>query len=398
MKVIEAASFIAGPSCGLHLAQFGAEVIRVDAIGGGPDFGRWPLSPEGSSFYWEGLNKGKKSVALDLGTPEGRELLVALATAPGDERGLFVTNFPASGFLAFDRLAARRADLIALRVMGRANGGSAVDYTVNSGVGLPYMTGPAELGETPVNHVLPAWDLLAGAYGAFALLAAERRRRMSGEGQEIRLPLDDLAVATLGHLGQIAETMVSGADRARSGNDLYGAFGRDFVTADGHRLMIVAITARQWAGLLDALGIAGEIGRLEQELGISLARDEGLRFTHRDRINPVVAAAVAQRGRDDLAAAMDRHGACWGDYRTLGAALQQDPTFTANPLLRSMTHPSGHTYPTPGAAATLPGQDRGMPGVAPRLGEHTDEVLADALGLSQQQIGQLHDRGVVAGP
>ena len=122
LRVVEGASFIAGPSCGLHLAQMGADVIRFDQIGGGPDFRRWPLAPNGTSLYWEGLNKGKKSIAIDLGRPEGRELAVALATAPGDDGGVFLTNFPVGGFLSHEALCAKRADLITLRVkIGRAS-------------------------------------------------------------------------------------------------------------------------------------------------------------------------------------------------------------------------------------------------------------------------------------
>ena len=94
LRIVECASFIAAPSCALHLQQFGAEVIRIDPIGGGPDFRRWPLSPEGRSFYWEGLNKGKRSVAIDLSRPEGRTLATDLITAPGEGGGMFVTNFP----------------------------------------------------------------------------------------------------------------------------------------------------------------------------------------------------------------------------------------------------------------------------------------------------------------
>src|SRR5688500_4622079 len=94
VRVIEGASFVAAPSCGLHLLQMGAEVIRFDMIGGGPDFNRWPRSANGASFYWEGLNKGKKSIAIDLAQPEGRELALALVTAPGEGAGLLVTNYP----------------------------------------------------------------------------------------------------------------------------------------------------------------------------------------------------------------------------------------------------------------------------------------------------------------
>src|SRR5581483_1725973 len=83
LRIVEGASFIAAPLCGLTFVQLGADVIRFDPIGGGPDFRRWPLAPSGLSFYWEGLNKGKRSIALNLAVPEGRELAIALATVPG---------------------------------------------------------------------------------------------------------------------------------------------------------------------------------------------------------------------------------------------------------------------------------------------------------------------------
>ncbi|MDB5713047.1 MAG: carnitine dehydratase, partial [Sphingomonadales bacterium] len=221
-RVIEASSFVASPTAGLYLAQMGAEVIRVDQLGGGPDFRRWPKADIGASLYWEGLNKGKKSVALDLGRPEGRELLAEIATAPGDRAGLFLTNFPVDGFLSHAKLEQRRADLITTRIMGLANGGPALDYTVNSALGIPQITGPASLGDQPVNHVLPAWDLLTGAYAAFAMLAALQHRQATGRGQEVRIPLADVGIATIANLGQLAEVMTTGDNRARYGNSVYG--------------------------------------------------------------------------------------------------------------------------------------------------------------------------------
>jgi 2-methylfumaryl-CoA isomerase len=398
LRVVEAASFVAGPSCGLHLAQFGAEVIRLDPVGGGPDFHRWPRAAGGASLYWEGLNKGKKSVALDLARPEGRDLALGIATAGGAEAGLFVTNFPVTGFLAHDRLAARRPDIISLRIMGWPDGRSAVDYTVNAAVGVPEMTGPIGA-EGPVNHVLPAWDLMAGAYAAFALLAAERARRRTGRGQEIRLPLSDLAIAALGHLGQIGEVTVSGADRPRLGNDLFGAFGRDFATRDGRRLMVVAITPRQWTGLVRALGLESRIAALEAELGVDFGRDEGLRFEHRARLHPLFEEAFSRADSGTLQAEFATRGVCFAPYQGLKEAVSGDPAFTiANPLMAALEHPSGRRYPAPGAAATLMGETRAPPVPAPRLGADTDRVLAEVLGLSAAEIGALHDRGVVAGP
>src|SRR5262249_1042026 len=153
--------------------------------------------------------------------------------------GILVTNYPADGFLAYQHLASRRPDLICVRIMGWPDGRPAVDYTVNAAVGVPAMTGPPE-DPRPVNPVLPAWGLLTGADDAFTLVSAVSAREADGRGRDIRIALSDVAVATLGHLGQVAEVVTRGVDRPKMGNVLYGAFGRDFQTADGHRLMVVA--------------------------------------------------------------------------------------------------------------------------------------------------------------
>lgn len=396
MRIIEGASFVAAPSCAMHLAQLGAEVIRIDPIGGGPDYYRWPRSSGGTSYFWEGMNKGKKSVALDLKSPEGRELAIALITAPGPGSGLFVTNFPANGFLAHEPLAARRPDLITLRVMGHADGRPAVDYTINPRVGFPLLTGPESLEDRPVNHVLPAWDLLAGMHAACALLAAERMRQQTGEGQELRLPLSDLAMATLGNLGQIAEA-VEGVSRPRYGNALYGAFGRDFMTADGKRIMLVGLTAGQWRSLLRCLNIGNEVARIEHELDVSFAYDEGLRFQHRHNLFPVVEAAVAALPYEALAARLEAEGVCWSPYRSVTEALDQDPELSEqNPIFTALTHPGGATYLTPGLPTQFCSLPRGHPSPAPRLGQHTGEVLSTLLGLTSAELGHLHDRRIVS--
>jgi 2-methylfumaryl-CoA isomerase len=397
MRVVECASFIAAPSCALHLLQLGAEVIRIDPIGGGPDFNRWPVSPEGRSFYWEGLNKGKRSIAIDLSKPQGRALAVDLITAPGEAGGLFVTNLPRDGFLAHDALRKGRADLVTVRVAGWSDGESGVDYTVNAAIGIPYMTGAGENGASPVNHVLPAWDLLTGAYAAFAALAADRHRRQTGAGQEILIPLSDVAIASLGHMGQIAEVL-TGGDRPRMGNALFGAFGRDFTTSDGQRVMVVAITARQWSSLVEALQVGPAVAAVEARLGVSFAKHEGVRFEHRAELFPIFERAVGAHSLADLRGAFEDKGVCWAPYRTLKGALTEEPRFSPDgPLFTTLDHPSGHRYPAPGPAATFQGQPRGPVTRAPFLGEHTDQVLAEVLSLSSAQIGALHDAKIVQG-
>ncbi|MBS0361363.1 MAG: CoA transferase [Proteobacteria bacterium] len=401
LRVVEGSAFVAGPTCGLYLAQMGAEVIRFDQIGGGPDFRRWPLTEAGDSLYWEGLNKGKKSVALDLSRPEGREIAQRLA-ASGDGRNgaqngaMFVTNFPVEGFLSYATLSALNRDLICVRVMGWADGSQGMDYTINSALGLPLMTGPTD-DPRPVNHVLAAWDLLTGAYSAFALLAALVARLRGEGGREIRVPLSDVGAATMANLGFAGETLMTGQPRPRMGNDLYGAFGRDFVTRDGQRLMLLCVTPRQWSKALDALGITGDVAAVEAELGVSFAADEGLRFTHRDRLYPLFERAFAAQDAAALTPALDAGGVTWGAYQTMVEALEDRRLYKDNPLFQTIRHPSGRDYIAPGAMGTVLPDARQPVKPAPRLGQHTDEMLGDVLGLSSGEIGRLHDAGLVAG-
>jgi len=390
MTVVEGASFIAGPSCALHLRQMGARVIRFDQIGGGLDYHRWPLADSGDSLYWEGLNKGKESIALNLRSDEGRELAQRLATAAD---GLFVTNFPATGFLSYESLSKLRSDLLCARIMGWSDGTQAVDYTINAAVGIPAMTGPKD-DPRPVNHVLPAWDLLAGAYASFALLAAERERRQSRTGREIRVALSDLAAATMGHLGSLAEVGLHG-DRPRFGNDLFGAFGRDFASADGVSLMIVAITERQWSGLVTALGIQQAVDIFEASVNADFSQ-EGARFQHRDTLNMIVGDAIGRHDGATLESRFAANGVCWSRYRSLAEALEQEPRlFRENPIFESIVHPSGE-YLTPGAAALMQPGTRHPAEPAPRIGQDTDAILSGLLGLGDGEIAGLHDRGVVA--
>jgi 2-methylfumaryl-CoA isomerase len=397
LRIVEGSAFVAAPLGGMTLAQLGADVIRFDPIEGGLDAHRWPVTADGASLFWAGLNKGKRSIAVNFRDPRGQALLTRLITAPGDGAGIFSTNFPARGWLAYDALRAHRADLVMVHLTGRRDGGSEVDYTVNPQLGIPAITGPAESPE-PVNHVLPAWDLIAGHLIALGILAAERHRARTGEGQLVSLALKDVGLAMIGHLGMIAEVQVADSDRARHGNALYGAFGRDFVTRDGRRVMVVGLTDMQWRTLRTATGLGAELDALAARTGLDLAR-EGDRFLARDAIAALVAPWVSARTYDEVRAAFEAHRVTWGPYRTVREALAEDADASAdNPLFTWLDQPSIGRHLAPGvpldfgAAARLPA----MP--APRLGQHTDEILLDVLGLSSAEVGRLHDDGVVAGP
>ena len=395
VRVVEGSAFVAAPSGGMTLAQLGADVIRFDQIGGGLDYQRWPLTAGGTSIYWAGLNKGKRSLAVDLRSARGRELLTELIGAPGPDNGIFLTNFPASGWMAYERLCEKRADLVMLNVLGNHDGTSALDYTVNCAVGYPSVTGPADSTE-PVNHVFPAWDFLCGQQVALGVVAALRHRDRTGAGQFVKLALSDVALWAVSAMGHIAEAQVNGSERPRIGNDLYGAFGRDFATSDGRRVIAVAVTFSQWRSLLDATGLSDDVQAVATRRGLDF-RIEGDRYLAREELNPLFATWCAARSLDEIRTTFDAHGVCWGPYQSFLQLVNDDPRCsTANPLFSTVDQ-AGLGRILAAAHPLDPAQlGRIAAAPAPALGQHTDEILAEVLGLSASDIGALHDAGVVA--
>lgn len=397
MRVVEGSAFVAAPLGGMTLAQLGAEVIRVDTIGGGLDYHRWPVNEQGNSFFWAGLNKGKRSVVADLRNPEGRELVQSLVTAPGPESGIFLSNFPASGWLDDEVLRARREDLVYVNIIGNPDGSTAVDYTVNPSSGFALATGPIGY-DRPTNHVLPAWDITTGLHAALAVVSALRLRERTGEGTFATISLTDIAMAMVANLGYLSQAQLSSENRVSTGNDLYGAFGRDFPTADGRRVMVVAISLRQWRSLVEATGIGPHLSAIEAALGVDLSR-EGDRFQARDAIAAFIAPWVEARTLEEVREAFDEHGVAWGPYQTFRQLAAEDwRCSTENPIFHERHQPGIGDVLLPGSPIRDRSAEQPTPAPAPLLGQHTTEVLADVLGMSDREIGDLHDRGVVASP
>lgn len=400
LSIIEVSSFVASPTAGLYCAQMGAEVIRVDHKAGGLDYDRYMLTAEGRSLSWENLNRAKKSVALDLRSGEGRELCVELAARTGN----CITNLPERSFMSHAAMKAAQPetapDMTSVRIMGWHDGRQAMDFTVNAAAGYPLMCGPEDWDMAtapPVNQVLPAWDFITGAYCAFSLLAALRHRDATGEGSEIRVPLGDVAIGTLANSGTMAEMLYRGGDRERLGNAIWGAFGRDFRTSDGVRFMVAALTPKQWDGLVEAFGVASAIGRLEAELGVSFADGDRPRFEHRHALFDIFQDVAGSLEWEVLASRMAAGGCTFEKYRTVHEAANDPELVADNPLFGpSPANPSGFEYPAARSFANLPGREAGDPAPAPYLGQHSEEVLAERLGLSSGAIGKLVDTGTVA--
>lgn len=391
LRIVEAASFVAAPSAGMALGQLGADVIRVDPPGGGSDAGRWPLSRSGASLFWANLNKGKRSVTIDHRSDEGRELLIELVVCSGRDGGVFIDNLVGARRLRYEQLAARRDDVIHVHVEGRRNGKPAVDYSINAEVGVPLMTGPAEAA-VPVNHVLPAWDLITGMLTASAVTSALYQRERTGEGAKVDVALADVALAGVAGMGWLAEADELQHPRARIGNHMFGSFGVDFATADGRRIMVVALTEGQWNALRRVTGTDHVFSALEETLGADLDR-EGDRYRLRETIASVLRPWFEARDFDTLQSLLDDAKVLWSPYRDM-AEVARDARIAPETIVTEIDQPGiGHMLAAAGPWRW--NEERPPARPAPVLSADTDAVLGGVLGLTDAEIGRLRARGVV---
>ncbi|MBZ4018599.1 2-methylfumaryl-CoA isomerase [Streptomyces purpurogeneiscleroticus] len=396
MRIIEISSYVATPLSGMTLAQLGADVIRIESAGGAADRTRLPLADSGTSLYWSGLNKGKRAIAVDLRSERGRRLVADLIVGGGRRGGIVISNSERHPDLTYEALRARQPDLIHVLLTGRRDGGTAVDYTVQAATGFPLVTGPEDAAR-PVNHLLPAWDVAAGLYLATGLLAAERHRLLTGEGQQVRVALEDVALATAGNLGYLAEAQLSSTPRERTGNYVYGTFGRDFTTADGERLMIVALTPRHWRELLAVTGLTEVVSALASALGADFA-EESERYRHRKVLGELLAGWFETHTFAEAEAVLRTTRVLWSKYRSFsdlaadGARLLRE-----NPLMAQVQQPGIGTHWAPGSPVVMAGE-QSPPKVSPQVGEHTDEVLHTELGLSAHDVAMLREAGVIHPP
>src|SRR6202042_421760 len=370
---------------------------------------RLPWSPCPTPRRWAGSGSRRVPVSWPRRCA-GRPLVADLVAASGPGGGIVVTNAVGRPWLGYDALASVRPDLIHLQVLGHHDGRAAVDYTINAGLGFPMITGPeGHLG--PVNHVLPAWDVACGLYAAVGVLSAERHRRATGEGRRITLALEDVALAVAGHLGFLAEAQLTGADRPRIGNHLYGGFARDFATADGERVMVATVTGRHFADLAAAAGLAGPFAELERLLGADFAVD-GDRYEHREVIASLLAPWFAGRDLAEIARGLAGTSVLWSPYRQFTDVVaglvadgadgdddgngdgdgDDDGGLARNSMLHQIDQPG--VGPVLAAASPLDQDGRLEPSPASRLGADTADVLTGLLGLSAPQIRDLAERGV----
>lgn len=395
LRVIEISSYVATPLCGLVLRQLGAEVIRVEPVEGSPDRLRLPRAADGTSLYWTGLNGGKRDLALDLTDPEARNLLSDLICGAGtgdDSTGLVVSNTERYADLNYGLLSERRDDLVHVLLTGTRDGRNAVDYTVQASSGFPAVTGPKG-SAVPTNGTIPAWDIAAGLYLATGLLAAIHERGRTGRGQQVRVALEDVALATVGSLGFLAEAQLNGVGRGPQGNDVYGTFGRDFVSADGVRFMLVVLTKSHWRRLIEATCMGAAVEGIAKALDADFD-DEAERYNHRAVLFSLLERWFEARDWDQIEPVLGMSRVLVSGYRTFDDLAADDAAaLRAMPLFQTLEQPGAGSWQAPGSPLLFGGL-AASPDPAPQVGSDNDDILTE-MGLSPGRIARLRQGGSV---
>jgi 2-methylfumaryl-CoA isomerase len=192
--------------------------------------------------------------------------------------------------------------------------------------------------------------------------------------------------------------MINDFDRPKYGNALYGAYGQDFLTADGRRVMVVGLTRRQWDGICEVTGMQAEFDALGKRLGLDF-KNEGDRFKGRKEITTLLEPWFRARKVEDFGKQFDAQGVTWSVFRSFKQTVDEEPDCsTQNPLFSLLEQPGIGQYLVPGSPFEFSASPRIPPRRASVLGEHTDEILSEILGLSDTAISKLHEERVVSGP
>lgn len=390
IRVLELGQLIAGPFAAKTLADFGAEVIKVETPGDGDPLRKWRMLHQGTSVWWQAQSRNKQSIAIDLRTAEGQQLVRRLA----ESADVLVENFRPGTMekwgLGWDELQRLNPRLIMLRVSGYGQDGPRRDEPGFAAIaeamgGLRYITG--EPGRVPVRAGVSLGDTLAGLHGALGvLLALYQRDARGGSGQMIDVALYESVFNMTESL--LPEYSAFGAVRKPAGGALPGiAPSNAYRCRDGEYVLI--------AGNGDSIfkRLMGLIGRADLAADPGLARNDG-RAARVDELDAAIEAWTATLGIDDVLAALKAAGVPSGRIYS-ARDIAEDEHYRARGVIEKLRSADGLEVDVPGVMPKLSGNPGAIRHRAPELGEHTDHILADA-GLSAAEIAALKEKGVVS--
>ena len=370
LKVLELGQLIAGPFAGKTLADFGADVIKIEPVEGGDPLRKWRLLREGTSVWWEVQSRNKRSVALDLKTAEGQAAVRALAA----EADVLIENFKPGTLegwnLGWDALHALNPRLIMLRISGYGQTGP---YAGKPGFGvlgeamggLRHLT--AEPGRVPVRVGVSIGDTLAALHGVIGVLTALRHREVNGgQGQVIDVALYESVFNVMESL--LPEYDAFGAVRGAAGSALPGiAPSNAYACADGAYVLVAGNGDSIFRRLMRA------IGRPDLETDPGLARNDG-RVARVAEIDAAIGAWTAQHPIERVIEVLDGAGVPAGRIYSV-ADIAADPQYQARDMIVQTADADGRPLKVPGIVPKLADTPGRLRTPAPRLGQHNDEVL-----------------------
>jgi formyl-CoA transferase len=370
LKVLELGQLIAGPFAGKTLAEFGADVIKVEPAGVGDPLRKWRLLRDGTSVWWEVQSRNKRSVGLDLRSPEGQGAARALAC----EADVLIENFKPGTLegwgLGWEQLHALNPRLIMLRISGYGQTGPYRDkpgfgVVAEAMGGLRHLTG--EPGRVPVRVGVSLGDTLAALHGVIGVLTAlHHRTAHGGEGQFIDVALYESVFNVMESL--LPEYDAFGAVRESAGSALPGiAPSNAYRCGDGQYVLVAGNGDSIFRRLMRA------IGRADLEEDPRLRHNDG-RVQQVEAIDAAIEAWTRARSRDEVLAALDAAGVPAGRIYSV-ADIAGDPHYQARGMLVDAATADGHRLKVPGVVPKLSATPGRIAHPAPRLGEHDADLL-----------------------
>ncbi|MBK4721746.1 CoA transferase [Azospirillum sp. YIM DDC1] len=393
VRVLELSRVLAGPWAAQTLADLGADVIKVERPGAGDDTRAWgpPWAGEESAYFLS-TNRGKRSITIDFERPEGQELVRKLAA----QADVVIENFKVGGLvkygLDYDSLKAINPGLVYCSITGFGQDGpyakrAGYDFMIQGMGGLMSITGQpdAEAGGGPVKVGVAVTDVFTGLYATIGVLGALAHRERTGEGQWVNLALLDVQVAVLAN--QAMNYLVGGKAPQRLGNAHPNIVPyQAFATLDGHIIL--------------AVGNDGQFAKFCQVAGRpELAQDpryatNPARVANRKELVPILELLLEQRTSRDWLSALEAVGVPCGPINDVSQVFA-DPHVRARHIHQDLPHPTAGTVPTVASPIRYSATPIEHTVAPPTLGQHTDAVLEQALGLCAADIAALREKGVV---
>lgn len=388
LKVLELGQLIAGPFAGKTLADFGAEIIKIEAPGAGDPLRKWRMLKDGTSVWWQVQSRNKKSLALDLRTKEGQDIVRRLVA----EADVVIENFRPGAMetwgLGPDDLLSLNPRLIMLRISGYGQTGPyrnrpGFGVVAEAMGGLRHLTG--EPGRVPVRVGISLGDTLAALHGVIGILLALQHRHATGEGQVIDVALYEAVFNCMESL--LPEYSAFGAVRGPAGSALPGiAPTNAYLCSDGGYALIAGNGDSIFRRLMALIGRPD----LAQDPGLA---DNAGRVARVAELDEVIGAWTSNKTVDEVLSDLDAASVPAGRIYTV-EDIARDPHYQSRGMLDTVHMDDGTKLMVPGVIPKLSRSPGARARNAPRLGQDTEQVLRD-IGLEDEQIRQLIERGIV---